>query len=251
MAKSISQLNTIAQAHDSDLFEVAAVDAQSSSGYTSGKMTSEVLAEGMLSTFTYPTAMPDMQNKTITGALNQLLANFAAVYDDTATYSVGDICTYNGQLYKANQDISVAEAWDSTHWTAIVVKQISGANQHNYSTTEQVVGTWIDGKPLYEKTFVPNYTSPSHSASTTYEQTIDIHDLQIDTVVDLKGIWRRWAGDGAKLLYTFNSNEENYAYSRLRVDSENNYTNGRLVFTITSEGTDYQAITIQYTKTTD
>lgn len=27
----------------------------------------------------------------------------------------------------------------------------SGSN-HTYSTTEQVVGTWIDGKPLYEKT---------------------------------------------------------------------------------------------------
>ena len=24
-------------------------------------------------------------------------------------------------------------------------------NKHNYSTTEQVVGTWIDGKPIYEK----------------------------------------------------------------------------------------------------
>lgn len=27
---------------------------------------------------------------------------------------------------------------------------------HNYSTDEQVVGTWIDGKPLYEKTFYFN-----------------------------------------------------------------------------------------------
>ena len=24
---------------------------------------------------------------------------------------------------------------------------------HHYSTTEQVVGTWIDGKPIYEKTW--------------------------------------------------------------------------------------------------
>lgn len=27
-----------------------------------------------------------------------------------------------------------------------------GSSAHNYSTNEQVVGTWIDGKPLYEKT---------------------------------------------------------------------------------------------------
>lgn len=29
----------------------------------------------------------------------------------------------------------------------------SGSN-HTYSTTEQVIGTWIDGSPVYEKTFV-------------------------------------------------------------------------------------------------
>lgn len=34
-------------------------------------------------------------------------------------------------------------------WTAGEV-----SNGHNYLTTEQVVGTWIDGKPLYEKTFI-------------------------------------------------------------------------------------------------
>lgn len=27
-----------------------------------------------------------------------------------------------------------------------------GGSGHDYSTMEQVVGTWIDGKPLYEKT---------------------------------------------------------------------------------------------------
>lgn len=29
-----------------------------------------------------------------------------------------------------------------------------GGIAHHYSTSEQVVGTWIDGKPLYEKTFL-------------------------------------------------------------------------------------------------
>ena len=42
----------------------------------------------------------------------------AAAYDPSATYSEGDYCTYQGQLYKANQDISTAEAWTAAHWTA-------------------------------------------------------------------------------------------------------------------------------------
>lgn len=29
-----------------------------------------------------------------------------------------------------------------------------GSSGHNYSTTEQVIGTWIDGKPLYERVLV-------------------------------------------------------------------------------------------------
>ena len=32
----------------------------------------------------------------------------------------------------------------------------SGSEWHEYSTSEKVVGTWIDGKPIYEKTFVKN-----------------------------------------------------------------------------------------------
>lgn len=34
----------------------------------------------------------------------------------------------------------------------------SGSEWHEYSTEEKVVGKWIDGKPLYEKTI--NYTTP-------------------------------------------------------------------------------------------
>ena len=36
-----------------------------------------------------------------------------------------------------------------------------GNNFHAYSTAEQVVGTWIDGKPLYEKTITGSFASNS------------------------------------------------------------------------------------------
>lgn len=119
--KSISQLDTKANCETSDLFEVAAVDADSASGYASKKESAEVIATAFVDEFIYPTSMPDMQNRTITGALNALLANFAPIYDDTATYATGDLVTYNGALYKANQDILVAEAWDATHWTQTTI----------------------------------------------------------------------------------------------------------------------------------
>lgn len=41
----------------------------------------------------------------------------------------------------------------------------SGAVAHHYSTTEQVVGTWVDGKPLYEKTiYIENPTAGEYYA---------------------------------------------------------------------------------------
>lgn len=37
-------------------------------------------------------------------------------YDDTATYDVGDHVFYDDVLYRCKTTISVAEAWDDTHW---------------------------------------------------------------------------------------------------------------------------------------
>lgn len=46
---------------------------------------------------------------------------------------------------------------------------ISQVKAQNYSTTEQVIGTWIDGKPLYRKviqlTTLPNNTTKTFAHS--------------------------------------------------------------------------------------
>lgn len=48
----------------------------------------------------------------------------------------------NGQVLKYN---GTSAKWENSNE--------SGGSGHAYSTTEQVVGTWIDGKPVYERTF--------------------------------------------------------------------------------------------------
>lgn len=58
-----------------------------------------------------------------------IAADLAAPYDEESTYSVGDYCTHNKVLYQCNTDISTAEEWDSTHWTAVkVTEEISEIN---------------------------------------------------------------------------------------------------------------------------
>ena len=45
-----------------------------------------------------------------------------------------------------------------------------GVPAHHYSTSEQVIGTWVDGSTLYEKTFTGSATMPSNS---WYDFTLD------------------------------------------------------------------------------
>lgn len=57
---------------------------------------------------------------------------------------------------------------------------VASEKLYNYSTTEQRIGTWIDGKPLYEKTFVDSTNSTSYQ--------INVSDLNIDFCASLTGV---------------------------------------------------------------
>lgn len=179
---SISEMTTQATATATDLFEVAVADGNSASGYATKKMSADVIANGMLNTYTYPVAMPNMQNRTIIGAINTLLANFASVYDSTATYAVDDVVTYNGVLYKCTTAITTAEAFDSSKWTAITITDYMGSSTVNYSTTEHIVGTWIDGSLVYEITV----NIGSLSTGINYINVSQIANM--DKVIDLSGM---------------------------------------------------------------
>lgn len=113
--KSISQLDTAATLDNGDLFETAIPDAGSASGYASKKMTLAQLADYAANDVVYPDFKTSAQS--ITGAVNQTLANFADEYDNTATYDVGDVVIYAGNLYKCETAVTTAETFDPTKWT--------------------------------------------------------------------------------------------------------------------------------------
>jgi hypothetical protein len=84
---------------------------------------------------------------------------------DTTTLATGQMLVYNGTSGKFEN------------------ASVSG-NGHTYSTTEQVVGTWIDGSPVYEKTF--NFTAVLNAGNWVgtgqYMPNDAIH------IIDVKGI---------------------------------------------------------------
>lgn len=73
--------------------------------------------------------------------------NIAAEYSEEATYHAGDICISGGNLYKAKQDIDVAEAFTAGHWEEITIGQeltslaTTKADASDVTTLKEKVGT--------------------------------------------------------------------------------------------------------------
>ena len=58
--------------------------------------------------------------------LSDLVSNLettvvAGEYSSSATYAVGDYCTYSNKMYRCKTAISVAEAWTSAHWEQVII----------------------------------------------------------------------------------------------------------------------------------
>lgn len=112
--------------------------------------------------------------------------------------------------------------------------ELAEAVKHRYSTTEKVVGTWIDGKPIYEKTIDMNN---ANIAPNDWREWGNITDLNVDTVVDLD----------MNLQY-----EGRYTVISCVDTAILTVTNDKSKFEMwLSRANTCYAITIQYTKTTD
>lgn len=111
----------------------------------------------------------------------------------------------------------------------------SGSYAKHYHATEQVIGTWVDGKTLYEITFeIPNSITGSWSAYT--------HNISnIDTIIEFSGVYKR-TSDGVSFplnCYNTASTQSTTAVNRTQIS----------YFYGTGFGAGTIIITIRYTKT--
>lgn len=124
------------------------VNKQVSGSWATFKMTIATLAAHILEAFSSSSLMTT--NKTVVGAINELQqggggsSTLAGLTDvEITSPSNNQVLMYNGSSQK----------WENGSG--------SSSSGHNYSTSEQVVGTWIDGSILYEKTYI--FTNQSYS----------------------------------------------------------------------------------------
>lgn len=124
----------------------------------------------------------------------------------------------------------------SGQWTT------SGTSTHHYSTSEQVIGTWIDGKPLYEKTV--SFTVATRGLN-NYAHGIS----NVKFVTSVNGVVLRASDNTAMPVNMARTSSDND--TSMLIGAQAGSTNIS-IFARNSDavnGTAY--VTIQYTKTTD
>ena len=183
-----------------------------------------------------------------------------------STNGSGVFCGRRKVTYVSDTSLSIAEASYCIGTDAPIVNNdfiipvkvygfkkssIGGGDDHlmKYSTNEQIVGTWIDGKPIYQKTI----TGTTNSSSDPLYLATGI--ISIDKVINIEAAVCQ-AGD----TYVFNNFWTNAVSSNTVLGfkvaaTKNSHPTIPNNLIITASHSNYQGcpfyITIQYTKTTD
>lgn len=156
------------------------VQGQAGSG-TTKKVTVEVLGSHLAETMRFASEL-QTQDKTLVGAINELaqggggggsstLEGLTDVNIDSETLADGQVLKYdatneewvNGEggggasadhvtLTQAEYDALVQAGTVDPDAFYFISDAVLPQYSHDYSTSEQVVGTWVDGSPVYEKT---------------------------------------------------------------------------------------------------
>lgn len=178
-----------------------------------------------------------------------------------STFAVGCSSTHGASPNKLLiQTISAQYGGSAGYAIVKYTKTTDSANSfkygdpNEYSTTEKIVGSWIDGKPLYQKTIT--YTMPTISTDGT--RTVGAYTstgTTIKTVVDIQAIAYNSSGAYYELLNRADKLEEatnsNRKYSRLFVMTNSASSNKNTVCIVANDSSFSGAtayITIKYTK---
>lgn len=169
-------------------------------------------------------------------------------FDATKSYAVDDYVVYEGTLYKCTTDHTGewnASDFDATQVmeempTPMPAEDMSDivtplpsvmSRRFKYSTEEQVIGEWIDGKPVYEKTF-------SRTGDTTISPFANYCscDSTIGTILHVSPLIRTGVSPIDAINYI--GARRNGSYLQLTAPNQ-----------VQTSSSSY--VTIRYTKTTD
>ena len=129
----------------------------------------------------------DISNSSFDKIVKSICANAAGtVYDCFAgncNANSGYIQLLNTRNTNTGIDVLTLQYTKTTDVAGSGTWTPQGVPAHHYSTSEQVIGTWLNGKTLYEKTWY--FQSSMISIGTNWTSlNINVSDLNIDEIVD-------------------------------------------------------------------
>lgn len=172
--------------------------------------------------------------------------DWASSYTFCPRYYNGEISAYIGGWGSAPGQTAII----TIRYTKTTDATISIGTENDYSTEEMIVGTWIDGKPIYQKTIID--TMPvTATYGTTVSKNIEI-DPSMDKIVHVYAFLIE-NGTSYRSLPSIDQTDGNVAYARYsiytNIPNENNVMKLRNSIVSCSNAPVY--FTVQYTKTTD
>ena len=159
---------------------------------TEGTVNVTVKAEIDIDDHLSETSTNAVQNQIVTQVFNTIAGDIAGIYSNKKTYAKDDLCIYEYQLYKANQDIDPPEEWTAEHWdkTTMVESASSGASTLQLKVTfdkefkgaaytitgggESYSGTVPDSLQVIQKVkgYNTEYTIKSTVGGASFENTV-------------------------------------------------------------------------------
>lgn len=174
------------------------------------------------------------------GVINYL--NYDSTINKEKASNVRYLTSTNG-WNDPNDNVRTVRPTNTSVLFCIATKNIYLNPSLDYSTDEKVVGTWIDGKPIYQKTIVTTMPTISTDNVTAYQE-INITDLHVDKGINIFG----FVSNGMMLNCAWQPDNGTIYNTRSQFDTNNT----RIVVSCNRQsfsGLDVY-VTIQYTKTT-
>lgn len=207
----------------------------------------------------YATIMPAVPNAGVANSLDSEIVKVTAVSNlnrnviltvtrgqrgtSGKAFSEGDIVT--AAVYAEDAVLLGEESTSETPTPWVGTTEIEDgavtpekASFTEYSTTEQVVGTWIDGKPIYRRVF--NIASPQ-ATNTNY-------DFVSTNIGSLIGLWGWMATSDNDVIPVPQMDNAQQTYSVIFINASG-YLRGRFSFAGSVPST--VVVIAEYTKTTD
>ena len=182
---------------------------------------------------TMPTASADNL-----GQIVQFIGTTTSTYTNGLFYE----CVTDGTAYSwALKDVQTYPEVDLSNVFASGYPGVTTSRNVKYSLEEQEVGTWIDGKPIYQKTI------DCGALLNTASKRI-LHNINsLDKIINYQGFMYANNTEAQAPIPTINMSPSNNYDTAIWVDNKT-----EIVITTFKDATNFFAYaTLQYTKTTD